>query len=101
VALAMAASILAGMMIFESWTPQPERIVSQDHQDAVSPQLVALLNEPIGALLDSARPIQQRLVEARYGYLDRDAARLGRFVIGQLDVLPASAKASAPDSHGL
>jgi hypothetical protein len=40
----------------------------------------------VATLLD---PATQRLQAARYAYLDKDAQRLTRYVIDQVDVLPA------------
>jgi hypothetical protein len=77
-ALAAAAAILIGVLV--------ERDVMV-HQPLVNPS-VPELNFPLNALANAVSPIEDRLIQARFGYVDQDARRLARFVVNQLDVLP-------------
>jgi hypothetical protein len=77
-ALAAAAGILIGVLV--------DREVMV-RQAPVKPS-VAELNFPLNALAKAISPIEDRLLQARFGYVDQDATRLARFVVSQLDVLP-------------
>jgi hypothetical protein len=78
-ALAAAAAILIGLLVErrEVTVPQPP----------VNPS-VSEVNFPLNALANAVSPIEDRLIQARFGYVDQDAGRLARFIVSRLDVLP-------------
>lgn len=86
--LATVAMVLLAILIGRLWMENRE-------QKQIT-QIQSTPNELQTAWLTSwdkvAQPIQQQLIEVRFGYVDQDARRASRFLLSQLDVLPASTK---------
>jgi len=89
--LAAAAAILLAVGLFATlhWRPRPLAANAPQRQDSSAIAQLPTLPS-IDFFASVAEPTGQRVLEARFAYLDRDAQRLTRYLANQLDVLPSA-----------
>lgn len=83
---AVAACLAVALLLGRLWMEPSNQGALESKNDPIDVSLVPSFD----AVLNTTKPIQQQLKEARFGYVDQDARRLTQFVMNQLDVFPSN-----------